>query len=216
MRDDKVELALIEDLVSLIAERTTITVTGIERKRNAPDKPYEMTFGRRGKESTDEIRRIVATLDAREQDELAQVRQTLAKDARRGARRPLRHGWRDAAARDLPLPRRAASAIVHPGAACRARREGRSRSCGSPAPERARCRVGTLLRDALLRARLAAASASADPSRASTGARSSTPSKHALEAHSTAEEHDPAQPEPPSVVDAMTALGRSLLDSRRV
>jgi len=36
MRDDKVELALIEDLVSLIAERTTITVTGIERKRNAP------------------------------------------------------------------------------------------------------------------------------------------------------------------------------------
>ena len=53
MRDDKVELALIEDLVSLIAERTTITVTGIERKRAAPDKPYEMTFGRRGKETNE-------------------------------------------------------------------------------------------------------------------------------------------------------------------
>ena len=79
MRDDKVELALIEDLVSLIAERTTITVTGIERKRAAPDKPYEMAFGRRGKETTDEIRTIVATLESRERDELTQLRNTLAR-----------------------------------------------------------------------------------------------------------------------------------------
>ena len=81
MRDDTVELGLIEELVSLIAERTTITLAGIERKRIAPDQPYEMAFGRRGKESSEEIRRIVATLEAREQDEIGQVRQTLCQGA---------------------------------------------------------------------------------------------------------------------------------------
>ncbi|MCP6769917.1 hypothetical protein NL529_34225, partial [Klebsiella pneumoniae] len=63
-----------------------ITVAGIERKRAAPDKPYEMSFGRRGKESTDAIRGVIATLGAREQDELAQLRATLARtlDSARG------------------------------------------------------------------------------------------------------------------------------------
>ena len=80
MRDDAVELGLVEELVSLIAERTMITVAGIERKRSAPAQPYEMQFGGRGNATSEEIRTIVGTLEARELDELRQVRETLARN----------------------------------------------------------------------------------------------------------------------------------------
>ena len=56
MRDDTVELGLVEEVVSMIAVRTTITLADIERKRAAPDQPYEKTFGARGKDSSEAIR----------------------------------------------------------------------------------------------------------------------------------------------------------------
>ena len=69
-----------------VATRTTITVAGIERKRAAPDEPYEMAFGRRGKETTDAIRTIISTLESREHDEALQIRSTLGRtiDSARG------------------------------------------------------------------------------------------------------------------------------------
>ncbi len=87
MRDDTTELSLIEELVSLISERSTIIVAGIERRRSAPDQPPDLTFRRRARETSDGIRKIVATLEAREQDELRQIRETLTRTldaARRG------------------------------------------------------------------------------------------------------------------------------------
>ncbi len=87
MRDDPAELSLIEELVSLISERTTIIVAGIEKRRSAPDQPPDAAFRRRARETADGIRTIVATLEAREQDELRQIRGTMTRTldaARRG------------------------------------------------------------------------------------------------------------------------------------
>ncbi len=88
MRDDPAELMTIERLVPLIAERTEISAAGIERKRSAPDKPYGMIFGTRGKESSAEIRAIVMGLVERERDQLVRDRVTL-DNALRGARRDM-------------------------------------------------------------------------------------------------------------------------------
>jgi CHASE3 domain sensor protein len=82
LRDNPSELALIEQLVPLIAERTTISATGIERKRSAPDQPYATGFGARDKETSAQIRVIVAALEDREQDQLMQDRQQFARTIR--------------------------------------------------------------------------------------------------------------------------------------
>jgi len=207
MRDDKVELALIEDLVSLIAERTTITVTGIERKRNAPDKPYTMTFGRRGKESAEEIRKIVATLEAREQDELSQLRQTLAKalDEARGDLY-LMAGVTMLLVISLFLAVRRLRSFIHMPIIAGAGREPET----APTPASGNgAEIGTLLNDALLRARLAAASASADPDANRRQHSLVRAVEQALAAQSTAQEHQGAEHESPGVVDAMFALAHA-------
>ncbi len=161
MRDDAAELALIEELVPLIGERTMITAAGIERKRSAPDQQYEMAFGQRGKDSSEAIRSIVAALESREQDQLAHARQTLVL-AMGEARRDL---FAMAGVTLLLViflfmaVRRLRSFIpVAPGA----RSEGAVRLAPDASPAAADAGVGTLLRDAILRTRLAAAAAPAE------------------------------------------------------
>jgi CHASE3 domain sensor protein len=86
MRDDPEELALIEQLVPLIAERTLISASSIEQKRRSAETPYEMAFGPRGRESSEAIRAVIANLDVRERDQLAHYRDSLTttlRDARR-------------------------------------------------------------------------------------------------------------------------------------
>jgi CHASE3 domain sensor protein len=86
MRDDPTELATIERLVPLIAARTETAAAGIERKRSAPDKPYTGGSGGRGKEASDEIRRIVMDLVGRERGQLARDRTTLENTLREARR----------------------------------------------------------------------------------------------------------------------------------
>ena len=204
MRDDKVELSLVEDLVSLIAERTTITIATIERKRSAPERLLTSPFGRRGKESGEEIRRIVATLEAREQDELSQLRQTLAKalDEARGDLY-LMAGVTMLLVISLFLAVRRLRSFIHMPIFAAA--GGEAEIVPTPAPGTG-AEIGTLLNDALLRARLAVASASADEDAGKPQHSLVTAVERALEAHSTAEEHEGAELESASVVDAMFAL----------
>ena len=204
MRDDNVELGLIEDLVSLIAERTTITVTGIERKRAAPDRPYEMSFGRRGKETTDAIRTIIGTLEAREQDELSQLRTTLAR-----ALDAARTGLYVAAGVTLLLVAclflavRRLRSFMPPPPSSEPRREVELPAPVSPMASGVE--LDARLRDALLRARLVGAqpsdSGAAEHQRSLVGAL-----ERALAAQASALEGDS---EAPSVVDALTAIGQS-------
>lgn len=205
MRDDKVELSLIEDLVSLIAERTTITVAAIERKRSTPDKLLTTPFGRRGKESGEEIRKIVATLEAREQDELSQLRQALAKalDEARGGLY-LTAGVTMLLVISLFLAVRRLRSFIHMPIVAGAGRE--VEAAPIPASGTGDAAIGTLLHDALLRARLAAASASADQDADKRQHSLVRAVEHALEAHSTAQLHADAPPEPSGVVDALFAL----------
>lgn len=207
MRDDKVELGLIEDLVSLIAERTTITVTGVERKRAAPDKPYERTFGRRGKETTDEIRTIISTLESREQDELSQLRTELARtlDAARG-------DLYVAAGVTLFLVvcvflavRRLRSFMPPPVSG-----PGRSVEIAAPASSMAgEVELEARLRDALLRARLAGGEHAADSGAAKHQRSLVGALEQALAAYGDVQESDPDHPEPPSVAQSLTAIGQA-------
>ena len=205
MRDDNVELGLIEDLVSLIAERTTITVTGIERKRAAPDKPYEMTFGRRGKESSDAIRTIIATLEAREQDELSQLRTTLARTLD-GARGDLyvAAGVTLLLVVCLFLAVRRLRSFMPPPPVAEPRHDVEIAS--PPSPMASDVELDARLRDALLRARLADAepseSSGAEHQRSLVGSL-----ERALAAHASAQQRDPDHTAP-SIAQALTAIGQ--------
>jgi len=208
MRDDKVELGLIEDLVSLIAERTTITVTGVERKRASPDKPYEMSFGRRGKETTDEIRTIIATLEAREQDELSQIRTTLARtlDGARGDLYVAAGVTLLLVAGVFLAVRRLRSFMPPPPASGLGRNVEIQAQASQMASD---VELDARLRDALLRARLAGAehaqgAGGAERQRSVVGAL-----ERALAEHAEAQESDPAHGDPPSVAEALTAVSQA-------
>jgi CHASE3 domain sensor protein len=71
LRDDAKQLARVERLTALLAERIAISEHGIAQKRSAPDEPFTMRFGTRGRESSDEIRRIVEDVAADERQDLA-------------------------------------------------------------------------------------------------------------------------------------------------
>jgi CHASE3 domain sensor protein len=198
MRDDNVELMLIEELVSLIAERTTITLAGIERKRAAPERPYELAFGRRGKETTDEIRTIIGTLQAREEDELSQLRATLARTLGEA-----RGDLYVAAGVTLLLVlclflavRRLRSFMPPPIPAP-------GRSVVRESPLASDVELDARLRDALLRARLAAGTAAGEPNARERG----QALVEALEG--AVATYDRAREEPPSVAQALTAIGQA-------
>jgi CHASE3 domain sensor protein len=207
MRDDKVELGLIEDLVSLIAERTTITVTGIERKRAAPDKPYEMTFGRRGKESTDAIRAIIATLEAREHDELLHLRAMFARTLAEA-----RGDLYVAAGVTLLLVLclffavRRLRSFMPPPPVSEPRRE--VQILAPAGPIASDVELDARLRDALLRARLAGSQPTADSNAADHQRSLVGALERALAAHASAQESNPAHSDPPSVAQALTAIGQ--------
>jgi CHASE3 domain sensor protein len=215
MRDDPTELALIEQLVTLIAERSTITAAVIDQKRRAPEKPLERMFGNRGKLSSEEIRTVVATLGTREQDELEQVRRTLA-------------GTLDQARMDLylmacvtlllvislflavrrlksffavlPEPGPGTTIEIAPDAAVWAGDAG----------------VGTLLRDALLRVRQAAASESTESSLGEHLQSLIAAMERALAAHTGAYDGDLTQPQAKTVVHAMALLGQAYTTPERL
>ena len=162
LRDDPSDLALIEALVPLIAERTTISATGIEKKRGAPDQPYPMAFGRRGKETSEGIRLIVTQLETRTQDELARVRQTLAH-AMVEARRDLyvMAGVTLLLVMSLFMAVRRLRSFI-PIATARLR--GTVPIEPAAMPEERDAGLRTYLRDAMLRAQVAAAAAPAESS----------------------------------------------------
>lgn len=204
VRDDPSELAYVEQLVPLIGERIMITATSIERKRNAPPEPYTAIFGRRGDETSEALRGIVAALDKREQDELTLVRDTLEltlRDARRdlyvmGGLTLLLLVSLFMTVRRLrsfipPTQRSAPAAALPPAAVPRIEDGG----------------VGTSLRDALLRARLAAASAPADSPERTRLRSLVTAMEKALAEHSAmVEEGDESAPDDKSVVRALAML----------
>ena len=166
VRDDSAELALVEDLVPLIAERSTLSAASIERKRSAPDQPFATALDTRDKESSGQIRAIVAALEDREQNQLTQARLQLAltiRETRWGMYiltgltfvllASLFFAVRRLRALVPVVPKRMTSGIVDtvPGPDSGAMAAG----------------IGTLLRDAMLRMRLAAAAAPADSGEAS-------------------------------------------------
>ncbi len=71
LRDEPKQLARVEQLTSLLAERIAISEHGIAQKRAAPDEPFALRFGSRGRESSDEIRRLVEDIEADERQDLA-------------------------------------------------------------------------------------------------------------------------------------------------
>ena len=205
MRDDTVELGLIQELVPLVAERTTRTLAGIERKRITPDQPYEAAFGSGGKELSAEIRRIFVALEAREQDEIGQVRQTFEK-----AIVGIRRGLYLMAGVTLLLVvalfmavRRLRSFIPEtPDAVSGSTVD--IAAGASPAAKDAG--VGTLLHDALLRARLAAASTPAESSHGKHLRSLIVAMEQALGAHSVAYGQDETPAGAHGVARAMSIL----------
>ena len=209
MRDDASELALIEKLVPLIAERSMITAAGIERKRSEPDQRYEMAFGRRGNESSEEIRTVVASLEAREEDQLAHSRQTLVRTM-------------DEARRDLYVM--AAVTLLLVISLFMAVRRLRSFIPIAPRatsdsmveipPEALRiakdASVGMLLRDAILRTRLAAAAAPAESSESKHLLSLTVALEQALNSHGRiAGEPNQMPREEGSIAEAMALLGHT-------
>ena len=161
LRGDASELALIEALVPLIAERTTISAAGIEKKRSAPDQPYEMAFGRRGKETSEGIRTIVAQLAVRKQEQFAQVQQTLIRTMNE-ARRDLyvMAGVTLLLVMSLFMAVRRLKAFIP--VAPNARSAGKVAVGHAAAVSERDAGLRTYLRDAMLRAQVAAAAAPAD------------------------------------------------------
>jgi CHASE3 domain sensor protein len=153
MRDDPAELALLEQLVPLIAERTLISASGIEQKRRISETPYEMAFGRRDRESSEAIRAVIADLDVREHDQLKRSRDSLAATLR-NARTDMyvMTGVMLLLVASLFLAVRRFKALMPAVAG-----DDRGRALDLTPPESAGNDAGvdTLLRDALLRARLA-------------------------------------------------------------
>ncbi len=159
MRDDADELALIESLVPLIAKRTTLAASAIDQKRSAPNQPLPIEAGRPGRETSEAIRAIVAKLTAREEEQLARDRRTLVA-ALGAAQRDmyLLAGLIVLLAVLLFLAVRRLRALIPPELHI----EPASTVDLQPAPVSVDGRVATLLQDALLRARIAAAAAPRD------------------------------------------------------
>ena len=77
MRDDTVELRSVEELVSLIAERYDDHARRHRTKARRARAAVRSCL-RGGRRRFDAIRKIIATLETREQDEIGQVRQAFA------------------------------------------------------------------------------------------------------------------------------------------
>ncbi len=210
IRDNPDELALVESLVPLIAKRTELSAAAIEQKRGAPDQSLPSDQSVPGKETTGAIRAVIAKLEAREQIQLARDRGVLVAgiDAARRDRYLLAALIVLVAALLFVAVRRLKSFIpplVHIDT---------ERAVPlSPGPVTADGRVATLLQDALLRTRLAAAAApagspEAERLRALVGAM-----QHARDEHIWAEaDLHQVRPEEENVSEALGLLAKSYSD----
>lgn len=208
VRDDAPELALVEELVPLIAERATFTASGIERRRNAPEPLDDPLAAQHGKASSDRIRAIIADLEFREEGELEQARAARSRILD-GARRDLyvMAGVTLLLVTSLFLAvRRLRSFIPF---VPRAGAEGAVAMAPEHSPGAEDAGLGTLLRDALLRARHAEAAAT-DGSTVRERLRSLVAAmEQALSAHDGAFTEDRAQPEGQQTVRAMALLAQA-------
>ncbi len=74
IRDDPAELALVEKLVPLAARRLEISASAVEERRASQDKSFPVESKRPGKETMDQIRAVIAQLEERETSEVARDR----------------------------------------------------------------------------------------------------------------------------------------------
>lgn len=210
MRDDPDELALVETLVPLIARRTAISAGAIEQKRSAPDRPLRSDESRPGKEATDTIRAVIATLEAREQDQLARDRRVLVADIEAARRdRYLLAAVIVLLAVLLFLAVRRLKSFIPPE--IRIDRESTVKL--EKAPISMDGQVATLLQDALLRTRLAAAATRADSPAAQRLHALVAALQQARDEHLRAEaDLNLPRPAPENVAQALGLLAKSYSD----
>ena len=160
MRDTPSKLALLEQLVPLIGQTIAIAEGIVDRARAAPDeaKPSDAAPYR---DALDGIRSIIAKLEAREQDELATDGRALR--AAITTARILHYALAALIvllAALLFMAVRRLSAFIPP--APRADAAGEVDLTGEGSRDASSARIGTLLRESLVRARIAAAATPAD------------------------------------------------------
>ncbi len=204
MRDTPAELSLIEQLVPLIGRTIGLAEGMIERARGAPDetRPAETVVPYR--ESLEAIRAIIASLESREQVQLADDGRALR--AAIGTARILHYALATLivllaallfmAARRLssfipPAPRADAASLVELG--------------GDDSLDASHAQIGMLLRDTLARARLAAATAPPDEA----AAERIRASIAALERVPLAADCECPRPGAANIVDSLDQLARA-------
>lgn len=210
MRNEPDELALVETLVPLIAKRTEISAGAIEQKRSAPDRPLPPEAARPGKEATDTIRAVIATLEARERDQLARDRRVLVADIEAARRdRYLLAAVIVLLAVLLFLAVRRLKSFIPP----EIRIDPKSAVKLEKAPISMDGRVATLLQDALLRTRLAAAATPADSPAAERLHALVSAMQHASDEHLRAEaDLDLPRLEQENIIEALGLLAKSYSD----
>ncbi len=210
VRDDPDQLALVESLVPLIAKRTDLSAAVIEQKRSAPDKPLSPDENRAGRETTDTIRAVIATLEARAQDRLADDRHVLVGDIETARRdRYLLAAVIVLLAVLLFFAVRRIKSFIPPEISIDLENVVELKR----GPISMDGRVATLLQDALLRTRLAAAAAPADSPTAERLHALAAAMQHARDEHIRAEaDLDLPRPEQENVIEALGLLAKSYSD----
>ncbi len=210
LRDNRDALALVESLVPLVAKRTALSGAAIEQKRSAPDVALPSEDGRPGKEATDAIRAVIATLLAREQEQLASDRRTLVADIEAARRdRYLLAAVVVLLAVLLFLAVRRLKSFIPP--------ELRIDLASAVDVPRITVttdgRVATLLQDALLRTRIAAAATPDNTPEAERLHALAVAMEHARDEHLRAEaDLKQERPEAENVIEALSLLAKSYSD----
>jgi len=210
LRDNPDALALIESLVPLVAKRTALSGAAIEQKRSAPDVALPSEEGRPGKEATDAIRAVIATLLAREQEQLASDRRMLVADIAAARRdRYLLAAVIVLLAVLLFLAVRRLKTFIPP----ELRIDLESTVDVPRIPVTTDGRVATLLQDALLRTRIAAAATPANTPEAERLHALAVAMEHARDEHLRAEaDLKQERPEAENVIEALGLLAKSYSD----
>ena len=204
VRDDASELALVEELVPLIAERMTLVASSIERRRGEADSPSQGPVGQGGKGTHERMRAILAAVRDRELREL--------ENDRESRRRAIAEARRDlylmagvtlvlVAALFVAVRRLRSFVALVPG------RGEKSLAIASHASSAAKdAGVGTLLRDAMLRARLAEAAAPVGVGPGEHLGALVAAIEQALRARAAAYDGEPVPSDAQGVVGALTML----------
>jgi CHASE3 domain sensor protein len=206
VRDDPSELALVEELVPLIAERMTLAAASIEQRRGGSAPSGEGLVDQSGKETFERIRAIMASVKDRELGELERDR-----DARHRTMAEARRDLYVMAGVTLLL-------VVALFAAVRRLRSflavvpGRGETDVAMPSDRSSelmdAVVETLLRDAMLRARIAEAAAPAGSGSAGRLRALVAAIEQALRALADARDDDSIQSEAQGIAGALTLLAR--------